>query len=96
MALVLKLKSTSAVLCTLGWRMMSQTSTGCTLIGFCYLESYLNPKLPAANLNVDLCSFEEGERQRQASFMLGDQEEQVHINRGVTSLYLKKKKKSQT
>ena len=35
-------------------RMMSQTSTGYTLIGFCYLELYLNPKLSAANLNVDL------------------------------------------
>lgn len=36
------------------WKMMSQTSTGCTLIGFCYLESYLNPKLSAANWNAHL------------------------------------------
>lgn len=36
------------------WKMMSQTSTGCTLIGFCYLESYLNPKLSAANWSAHL------------------------------------------
>lgn len=39
---------------------MSQALNECTLIGFYYLESYLNPKLSAANLNVDLCSLGEG------------------------------------
>lgn len=48
MALELKLNATSAVLCTPLEDDVTNI-TGCTLIGFCYLESHLNPKLAAAN-----------------------------------------------